>query len=181
MTEEQRQKRNAYMREYWAKNCDHINARRTELRRERGVIARAPRYLWDPQKKLIARRKSERRYRLRHPDKWLAKKKRYRQKHKEKIYAYNREYEKRNRGMTRAIVAKKRMNKRRQTPIFSDHENIMAIYREADRISKETGIPHHVDHIVPIQGKTVSGLHVSWNLRVIPASDNIRKSNSWGP
>ncbi len=46
-------------------------------------------------------------------------------------------------------------------------------YEDAKRLTKETGIPHHVDHIWPI---SKGGPHLPWNLRVIPASENSAKS-----
>ena len=54
---------------------------------------------------------------------------------------------------------------------------IAAIYAESERLTRETGIPHEVDHIYPIQGKTVTGLHHEDNLRVVPRHVNRAKGN----
>lgn len=66
---------------------------------------------------------------------------------------------------------------RRAVPMWADHTQIAKIYASAARLSDETGIPHHVDHILPLRGRTVSGLHVQNNLRVIPAIENLTKKN----
>lgn len=63
------------------------------------------------------------------------------------------------------------------TPAWASKEEIAAIYADAQRLTIETGIRQSVDHFYPLKGKTVCGLHVALNLRVIPYVENCRKGN----
>lgn len=78
--------------------------------------------------------------------------------------------------------AKYRAAKRQACPPWVDHDHMARIhdvYRLRRKVSEQTGVVHEVDHIVPLQGKTVCGLHVWWNLRVIPKEDNNRRPRIW--
>lgn len=60
----------------------------------------------------------------------------------------------------------------RQTPKWADRNAIREFY-----VNKPEG--HHVDHIIPLRGKLVSGLHVETNLQYLPALENLRKHNTY--
>lgn len=79
-----------------------------------------------------------------------------------------------------ALSAKRYATKKQRTPPWLTKKHLIEIlefYEKAQFLSKETGIAHHVDHIVPLLGKKVSGLHVPWNLQVLTASENTSKGN----
>lgn len=69
---------------------------------------------------------------------------------------------------------------RQATPCWlnlADLSEIREIYNRCREISETSGVVHHVDHIVPISGKDVCGLHVPWNLQILTSTENLRKSN----
>lgn len=84
-------------------------------------------------------------------------------------------------GLSGCHGLKRRIAKRKRTPIWSDKYEIEEIYQTAKRISLNTGIKHEVDHIIPLQGELVSGLHVPENLQIIPKRENRKKRNKYTP
>jgi|DEB0MinimDraft_6_1074348.scaffolds.fasta_scaffold06006_5 hypothetical protein len=66
------------------------------------------------------------------------------------------------------------------TPRWCDKREIDRLVRKVRGMNKQAGfIKFHLDHIVPLQGNDICGLHVPWNLQVITAEENLRKSNKW--
>lgn len=94
----------------------------------------------------------------------------------ERAMAWN----KRNPGKVNYYTAKRRSAKLNATPAWlsdAQKDEIKRIYVVCDKVTESTGKPHHVDHIVPLQGDDVCGLHVPWNLAIIPAKMNLAKGN----
>lgn len=81
------------------------------------------------------------------------------------------------RGRHRAKAERYSSRQKTATPPWADLAAIDAVYAEAARLTADTGVPHEVDHIVPIQSDVVCGLHVPANLRVVPRFDNRSKGN----
>ena len=86
---------------------------------------------------------------------------------------------KENVGKTNARTNRYRASKLNATVSWGDPDAIERMYIVADFLTNKLGEPHHVDHIIPLQGKNVCGLHVETNLQVIPAKDNLVKSNKF--
>jgi len=94
--------------------------------------------------------------------------------------ARNRKWFANNKDKRASYQAKRKSTILQRTPVWDPHAHlIIAKYQLAAMLSQASGEPYHVDHIIPLQGKKVSGLHVFSNLRVIPGSDNSKKSNKF--
>lgn len=104
----------------------------------------------------------------------------WRKRNSERIAQTYRNWATLNKDKVNAKWMKREASKKNRTPTWltnDDHWLIQEVYDIAAKRSKAVGIKFHVDHIVPLQGKTVSGLHVPWNLQVIPAKLNQQKLN----
>ena len=98
----------------------------------------------------------------------------------EKKLLYKKGYKKRNPDLYKELVSLRRRRFRQATPKWLTAEHKLEIrlqYRLAIELSRRTGIRHAVDHIIPLLGDTICGLHVPWNLQVITQADNLKKSN----
>lgn len=83
-----------------------------------------------------------------------------------------------------AFTAAYRAKKLQATPAWLADEQvseILDLYTAAKMFQIYTGTEYHVDHIVPLQGETVCGLHVPWNLQLLPWNENLSKQNKHWP
>ena len=123
-----------------------------------------------------------RKARLENPDRQRAAEEVYRARGpRENVKGYDSSWHSRNPEKAAAKEARRRASKLRATPSWltpKQEDEIEALYSESRRLTLATGIPHHVDHIHPLQGEVSCGLHVPWNLQVLTASENCSKSNS---
>lgn len=93
-------------------------------------------------------------------------------------------YKQNNASLVRADTVRRRASKMKRTPAWLTDEDFWMIeqaYEIAKIRTKVFGFAWHVDHVIPLQGKTVSGLHVPNNLQVIPWLDNVVKANKYLP
>jgi hypothetical protein len=104
----------------------------------------------------------------------------YHKDNKEAIAQQRKVYQKANLHIYNAISAKRKASKLQATPAWVDFKAIKGMYQLA-AIFRRTGIDMHVDHIVPLRSKLVSGLHSEANLQLMPAIDNMSKGNRYWP
>lgn len=109
-------------------------------------------------------KKTHKKYYNKNKDKKLQNNKAWRRENKHKVIQYNAD--------RRAQILKASVS-------WGDKDAIALIYEEAVNLSNCTGIPHQVDHIVPLVNDMVCGLHCEDNLQILKASQNQSKGNKF--
>ena len=94
----------------------------------------------------------------------------------------SREYNRRNPEYKRFYAAQRKVHVKQATPAWLSPEqkaHIRRIYKLAQVMKSATGLDYHVDHIIPLRGQNVCGLHVPDNLQVLRSDLNLSKSNTY--
>ena len=111
-----------------------------------------------------------------------AKSAKYKADNKDYYDAYNKTYYKFNKHKFLAANSKRRKVILKATPDWLTKEQkvqIEDVYWLAQDLKAVSGESYHVDHIIPLQGKNICGLHVPWNLQILPADLNLKKGNRY--
>lgn len=117
---------------------------------------------------------------------WVSKNKEKRQETCKKYYKNNKDkaaqssknWKSKNPDKLTFYASQRRLIKKEAMPDWANKEKIQEIYKMASDI-RENGIDVHVDHIIPLRGKFVCGLHVHNNLQIIDAKENLSKFNKF--
>jgi len=102
---------------------------------------------------------------------------RWRNKHRDRHRKAQKQWEQKNPSSKYFYTAVRRARKKNATPAWADMDRIKYTYAHCHWLNKTFGYNMHVDHIIPLSGKNVCGLHVHTNLQIIPAEENLRKHN----
>lgn len=176
---EKRTARLAYLKAYRQAHAERISAQKKEWYAEHKAYCNAKsqaNYLANAPQRVEANK----RWLQAHPEKPAAYAKQFKARHPEKVAAERRAYKQANKGVINATTRRRQAAKMNRTPAWLTDDDLWLMqqaYELAQLRSTLFGFPWHVDHIYPLQGRRVSGLHVPTNLQVIPGADNCRKSN----
>lgn len=106
----------------------------------------------------------------------------WREKNRQKVNEYGKTYRNDRKEHYNFLCQKRKIDTMNRTPKWLTEDDfwmIEEVYKLASLRAKMFGFSWHVDHIIPLRGKNVSGLHVPTNLQVVPWIENQRKTNKF--
>lgn len=112
-------------------------------------------------------------------DKIREKNRRYVTNNPEKVKKSKKDWADRNPHKLAERRVRRRVSEKLSIPSWSESEKIKIVYQKAKWLESITGLKYHVDHLIPIQGKDVCGLHVWANLQILEASLNCSKQDTY--
>lgn len=129
----------------------------------------------------VCKSEMSRKWKENNPDKFKQQLRKYYDENSTKIKESSSRWRRSNLGRKNLNNSNRRAKQRKATPNWANEFFMAEIYHLAQLRTKLTGVEWHVDHIVPLTSKFVSGLHWEGNLQVIPAIENLRKNNKTWP
>jgi hypothetical protein len=130
-----------------------------------------------PDKRRAYQKKSSQRDYQENKDLILERNHKWRDQNKEWVAAYNKQYRELYPDVLAFQARLYEQVKKQACPVWAKQDKIREIYKQARFLTKKTGVLYTVDHIIPLRGKTVCGLHVENNLQILTKSENSRKRN----
>jgi len=164
LTEEEKKEITKYMSDYYQSNKEQISVRITVYRKENKekITVRKKIYIEENRQEIAVKQSI------------------YQKKNRKGANIRQGKYQKNNPGKVNANTANHRAAKLQATPPWITKEQkkeIQGFYILAKELQWLSEEPLQVDHIIPLQGENVSGLHVPWNLQILPRPLNASKNN----
>jgi len=182
--------------ERYLKNRDKVRAKQKEYNDKNKTknIERAKAYAKDNKEKIAERQKGYRDegryddkragYAKKHYDNGgKDRQSEWQEQNRDKTFQNRKKYKTTEKGKAarRSWRNTRRKREKHATPSWVKMADIQKFYLMAQQQEQITGLKYHVDHIIPISHDKVSGLNVPANLRVVPAEENLQKTNKFEP
>lgn len=138
----------------------------------------------NPEKVSAIRRRTNKAFRAEHPEyaaEWWKQHPERAEEYAKRQYARaaRRNWRQANKGHQNFLTRMRQKHVRQATPSWADRDQLKLIYIEAGERSVREGIEYHVDHIIPLRGELVCGLHTPANLQILTKHDNLKKGRKY--